>query len=83
VVLNQAGEAVRAYEALKSFLDRFPRSAWAGEASVQLGWLLLDRGEPQGATFRFRAGLADPSPRVRKSAQAGLDAVADRETRGR
>jgi TolA-binding protein len=75
-VLLLAGESNQAYQALKAFLDRFPRSAWAGEASVQLGWLLLDRGEPQGATFRFRAGLGDPSPRVRKSAQAGLDSVA-------
>jgi hypothetical protein len=50
---------------------------------VQLGWLLLDRGEPQGATFRFRSGLADPSPRVRKSAQAGLDAVASHQSPAR
>jgi TolA-binding protein len=82
-VLLLAGESNQAYEALKAFLDRFPRSAWAGEASVQLGWLLLDRGEPQGATFRFRAGLGDPSPRVRKSAQAGLDSVASSQARQR
>jgi TolA-binding protein len=80
-VLLLAGESNQAYQALKAFLDRFPRSAWAGEASVQLGWLLLDRGEPQGATFRFRAGMGDPSPRVRKSAQAGLDSVAAKERR--
>ena len=82
-VLLLAGESNQAYQALKAFLDRFPRSAWAGEASVQLGWLLLDRGEPQGATFRFRAGLGDPSPRVRKSAQAGLDSVATNQARQR
>ena len=75
VLLNRSGEQNGGHDALKNFLDRFPRSPRAGEASVRLGWLLLDRGDRQAASLRFRAGLDDGSTIVRKSAQAGLDAT--------
>jgi TolA-binding protein len=71
---NPAGEA-----ALLAFLDRFPQSARAGEVSVMLGWRLVDR-DPRAAASRFQAALSDRAARVRKSARAGLDAVA-RKTR--
>jgi hypothetical protein len=80
VTLNKAGAPDAGREALESFLTRFPRSARAGETSVRLGWLLLDRGLPADASSRFRAGLADRSSIVRKSAQAGLDALAARKS---
>lgn len=40
-----------------------------------LGWILVDANEPAEAARRFRAAIGDPTPAVRDSAKAGLDAV--------
>jgi len=66
------GEAAGAF---RDFLDRYPRSPHAGEASAMLGWLLVDAGERAEAERRFRAGLDAASEQVRASARAGLAAL--------
>jgi hypothetical protein len=69
------GEGAGARAGLQSFLDHFPRSPRAGEASVMLGWLYLDSGDRAEAEARFRAGLDDRSRRVRHSAAEGLKVI--------
>ena len=78
VALGRAGKSVGAVEAFELFLARHPDSARAGEASVMLGWLLVDAEELAAAERRFRAALDDHSERVRKSAAEGVDAVQGR-----
>ncbi|MBC7975602.1 MAG: hypothetical protein H7138_11520, partial [Myxococcales bacterium] len=56
----------------RDLLERYPRSPRTGEASVMLGWLLVDLGAHDEATRRFQAGIHDASPTVRDSAKAGL-----------
>jgi TolA-binding protein len=72
VALARAGNAVTAARAMTVFLDRYPTNARAGELSAMLGWILLDQGRLPEAKARFVAALADPSPKVRESAEAGL-----------
>jgi hypothetical protein len=79
VALTRAGRTAEADTVLDDFLDRFPHAARAREAAVMLGWSRFDRQDPSAATW-FRAGLAAPSPHVRKSAEAGLAALARRES---
>lgn len=66
------GEAAGAF---RDFLERYPRSPHAGEASAMLGWLLVDAGERAEAERRFRAALDAPTEQVRTSARAGLAAL--------
>ena len=66
------GEAVSAF---REFLDRYPRSAHAHEASAMLGWLLVDAKQTKEAEARFRVAVDDSSPQVRESARAGLAAL--------
>ena len=75
MAMARAGNRERAAAALASFVERFPGSSRVGEASLKLGWLLVDTGQAARAAARFRAALTDPSPEVRASAQAGLDAA--------
>ncbi len=64
-----------AMSAFREFLDRYPRSAHAHEASAMLGWLLVDAKQTVEAEARFRAALDDPSAQVSGSARAGLAAL--------
>jgi TolA-binding protein len=57
------------------FLARWPRSSRSGEATVALGWLLLDGGDRENARLRFAAAVTDPSPAVRAAARKGLAAT--------
>jgi TolA-binding protein len=65
-------EAVTAF---REFLDRYPRSTHAREASAMLGWLLVDANQRDEAERRFRAAADDPNPEVSGSARAGLAAL--------
>ncbi|HEX4416706.1 MAG TPA: FecR domain-containing protein [Kofleriaceae bacterium] len=78
VALARGKQPAEARSAFVDFLGGFPRSARAGEASAMLGWILIDARELDEARRRFRAALGDPSPAVRRSAAAGLDALAQR-----
>ncbi|CAN5712336.1 hypothetical protein BH11MYX3_BH11MYX3_45610 [soil metagenome] len=62
--------------AFREFLDHYPRSTHAHEASVMLGWLLVDVQQRAEAERRFRAAIDDSSPEVSASARAGLAALA-------
>ncbi len=64
-----------AMDAFREFLDHYPRSAHAHEASAMLGWLLVDAKQHAEAERRFRAAIDDPSPAVAASARAGLAAL--------
>lgn len=75
VALVRARSTQEAMEALTTFLDTWPTSARAGETSALLGWILLERGDLDGAERRFRAAEADPVASVRTSARKGIDAV--------
>ena len=72
---NRAGQSDVARDALKQFLTQFPSSARAGEASALLGWLLYNAGELDAAEACFRQAAADRVPKVRESAERGLEAV--------
>ena len=75
VALARAGHQLQAAQAFERFLDSYPDSARAGEASVMLGWLLFELGDYSHAERRFRAAAGDPSARVQKSADEGLNAL--------
>jgi len=76
--LARAGRSNLAIPALASFIDDYPRSPRAGEASAMLGWLLLDADDVDGAEARFRAAARDRVDAVRTSAAKGLEAVKQR-----
>jgi hypothetical protein len=73
VARGRAGDSRAAITAFGGFLARFPSSARVGAAETALGWLLVESGQPDRARHHFDAGARDPSPRVRASAQEGLD----------
>jgi TolA-binding protein len=75
VALERTAHDEAARTALAVFIARYPRSPRLGEASVRLGWLLLENGDKAGASARFSAALSDPVERVRTNAGAGLRAV--------
>ena len=70
--LKRTGEAM---VALSGFIAAYPASTRAGEASVMLGWILVDRNQLDEARRRFQAAIHDPSESVQTSARAGLDAL--------
>ena len=72
VAVGRAGDAAGSRTLFAAFLDRFPASSRAGEASAELGRLLLDAGDRSGARRAFERAARDPSPRVRAAAQDGL-----------
>jgi len=76
VALARASQIALALTAFETFLTEHPASVRQGEASVGLGWLLLERGDLDGARARFQAARRDGSARVRASAEAGLQALA-------
>ncbi|AKU91186.1 tetratricopeptide repeat protein [Vulgatibacter incomptus] len=75
VSLARAKRTQEASRALAAFIDAHPTSHRAGEASVMLGWILLERREIDAAEARFRAAVADPVEAVRASAEKGLEAA--------
>ena len=56
----------------REFLRRFPGSSRRGEASLALGWIVLDAGSPGEARQAFEQALSDPAASVRDSATEGL-----------
>lgn len=78
VALARGKRSDAARGAFAAFLDRYPGSPRAGEASAMLGWLLLTIDDLDGAEAHFRAAADDRVDTVRASARAGLKAVAER-----
>lgn len=72
---NRAGQASIAREALTRFVQKFASSARVGEASALLGWLLYEAGDLDGAEARFRRAASDRVPKVKASADKGLEAI--------
>jgi TolA-binding protein len=77
VALARSKDDAQATRAFRDFVDQYPKSRRAGEASAMLGWLLVTAHENAEAERRFRAATNDSNPAVRESARAGLDAVRD------
>jgi TolA-binding protein len=75
VSLAREPRVVEAIAAFRELLDEHPGGTQRGEASVMLGWLLVDTHEPTEAATRFRAATSDKSAAVRDSAAAGLRAL--------
>jgi TolA-binding protein len=75
VAWRRAGDRARARSGFAEILSRWPRSPHVGEASVGLGWLLLEAGERAEARLRFAAGVSDPTSSVREEALRGLSAA--------
>ena len=78
VALARARRSAEAVAAFRDFLDAHARSPRAGQASAMLGWLLIDARAFDEAARRFDAASGEPDPAVRRSARAGLDALARR-----
>ncbi len=72
ICLAHLQENSHATESLRDFIRNYPQAARKGEAKVQLGWLLLKQGQKEAARQVFSDSLADPSPLVVRSAQAGI-----------
>lgn len=72
---QRSGDRPGARQAFQELLTRWPASTHAGEASVALGWLLLDAGDRDAARARFAAAVNDRMPSVRAEAARGLAAV--------
>jgi len=77
VALARSGQSAAAREALDEFLRLHARSPRAGEASVMLGWMLVESGDRTGAFRRFKAAAGDRDPAVRASAAKGLARIKD------
>ena len=75
VALARGHAAGPAMAAFREVVDEHPGSTHAGEASAMLGWLLVDAKRLDEARERFAAATNDPSPKVRASAQAGMEAL--------
>jgi hypothetical protein len=71
----RSGDRTRAAHGFTDLLSRWPASTHAGEASVSLGWLLLDSGDRASARTRFSAAATDAMPSVRAEANRGLAAA--------
>jgi FecR-like protein/tetratricopeptide repeat protein len=56
----------------REHLRRFPLSSRRGEASVALGWILLDAGDVNDARRAFEQAISDPASSVRDSAAEGI-----------
>ncbi|HEX3763003.1 MAG TPA: FecR domain-containing protein [Kofleriaceae bacterium] len=79
VALARGRRSLEAVAAFHDFLDGYARSSRTGEASAMLGWLLIDARAFDEAERRFQAAAGDPDPAIRRSARAGLDALAGRK----
>jgi TolA-binding protein len=76
VSLARGAHPTEAVAAFREMLDDYPHSPRTGEASVMLGWLLVDANQLDEAERRFRTAATDPSQAVRASARSGLEALA-------
>jgi hypothetical protein len=72
---KRAGDTATARDALARFLTAFPASARAGEAAALLGWILYDAGDLDAAKQRFELAAKDRVPKVKESAERGLEAI--------
>jgi TolA-binding protein len=79
VALARGQRSAEALSALRDFLDSYGASPRAGEVSAMLGWMLIDARAYDEAARRFATAVRDASPAVRRSAKAGLDALARRK----
>ena len=79
VSLKYAAQPGQAKTALQNFVDQYPFSPRRGEASVMLGWMLLDQGQWQQARSLFSNAQQDRVAKVRTSATRGLEAIAVRQ----
>lgn len=70
-----AGQASTAREALARFLETYPSSARAGEASALPGWLPYDAGGLDAAQKWFGIVARDRVPKVKDSGDRGLEAI--------
>ncbi len=68
----RAGHHARASKALSVFLETYPHSPRAVEASVMLGWKLFEKGDLESAEKLFKNATSDTNPRIRTSARQGL-----------
>ena len=73
VALARAQRKGEAEGTLRTFVSRYPSSARLGEASVMLGWLLLEEGDDVVARRAFELAAHDRVDRVRASARSGLE----------
>lgn len=71
----RTGDREAARSGFADMLGRWPASTHAGEASVALGWLLLQQGDRAGARTRFAAAADDRMASVRAEAIRGLAAA--------
>jgi TolA-binding protein len=76
--LARGGRSDEAVAAFRKFVTAYRASPRRGEASTILGWLLVDRRQPDDAAPLFRGAVNDPDPNVRKSARDGLAAISPR-----
>lgn len=77
------GQSAAATATLEQFIKNHPASPRAGEATVMLGWLLVDAAAWSRAEHAFLRAEADRADVVRASARKGLQAIAQRRPRGR
>tara|TARA_R110002073_G_scaffold140253_12_gene290970 strand:+ start:33975 stop:35147 length:1173 start_codon:yes stop_codon:yes gene_type:complete len=77
--LGRSRERFKAIEAFRWFVSHYPKSPRVGEASAILGWLLIEDNRFDEAEVHFFRGSQDMSERVRASAEAGLDAVKNKD----
>jgi TolA-binding protein len=73
--LARGGRSSEAIAAFRAFLDSTRTSSRRGEASVILGWMLVDAHRPDEARGLFRAAAADPHATVSASAREGMKAL--------
>ncbi len=69
----------RARALMRRYLDEHPDAPRRDTIAVALGWLLLDDGRTAEARALFESALPTSDPAVRRSAQAGLRAIAGLE----
>jgi hypothetical protein len=81
VAARRAGRTADARVALAAFVQRFPSSSRAGEASALLGWILYEAGELDAAERSFRRAASDRVPSVKASADKGLEAITRKRKR--
>ncbi len=75
VAYARLGRHQKALHALQRFVGTYPNSPRAGEASVMLGWKLLEAGDLDSAEKHFRKATLDKNRRIRISAEQGLSDI--------
>jgi hypothetical protein len=75
VAYGRAQKSAEAMHAFRTLVDEHPGSSHASEASVMLGWLLVDAKQFAEARERFGIGVDNQNASVRASARAGIAAL--------